>query len=63
MKHKQLADSYLFTPRNRVFFFFEASRFSASQAIPRILWKPKVLYRLSKHPRSVRIRSAGKYIN
>jgi len=30
--------------------FWEANRFSASEAIPRILWKPKAHYRLYKCP-------------
>jgi len=36
---------------------WEANRFSASQEIPRILWKPKVQYRVYKSPPPVTILS------
>jgi hypothetical protein len=37
--------------------FWEANRFSASQEIPRILWNPKVYYRVSNSPPPVPIPS------
>ena len=40
--------TYLLTYSMEQFTFWEANQFSTSQEIPRILWKPKVHYRIHK---------------
>ena len=49
--------SYLFTYAMQQSPSWEAKRFAASQEIPRILWNPKVHYRIHRCPPPVRILS------
>ena len=49
--------TYLLTYPMEQILSWEANRFAASQEIPRILWNPKVYYRIHKCPPSVPILS------
>ena len=50
---KELYITYLLTYSMEQSPSWEANRFSVSQEIPRILWKPKVHYRIHNSPQPV----------